>query len=184
MSTHSFSESLAKSHRAEDASWWLDVYRKAFPTLVAAPSVRKDGWAQRAGIDRQIILECGRVIPVDEKVRYRKYSGDILLEFWSDFERQEAGWAAKPLRCEFIAYAFAPSGVCYMFPTLTLQAACRANAREWVSVFKYLDARNKDERTGRAWTTRSVAIPIDTLMTAIAGAMSVSFTPVNQSVAA
>ena len=54
-------------------------FRKAFPTMVSAVSVRNDGWAQRGGIDRVITLPCGRVFTVDEKVRTTDWS-DIL---WS-----------------------------------------------------------------------------------------------------
>jgi hypothetical protein len=103
--------SLALSQSYADAPWWLDLYRIAFPTLVSAVCVRDDGWAQRGGIDRVLTLACGRTYAVDEKVRTNDWP-DILLEQWSDEDRRKPGWVQKPLVCDFIAYAFAPSRSC------------------------------------------------------------------------
>jgi len=66
---HDFYASLALSESFANAPWWMDIYRKAFPTLISAVSVRSDGWAQRGGIDRVITLACGRTYTIDEKVR-------------------------------------------------------------------------------------------------------------------
>ena len=63
-------------------SWWTDVYRGAFPDLLSMTNVRKDGWAQRGGIDRVLTLSSGKTITVDEKVREKVWP-DILLERWS-----------------------------------------------------------------------------------------------------
>jgi hypothetical protein len=98
------------------------VYRRALPRLASAVSVRDDGWAQRGGIDRLLTLSCGRTYSVDEKVRTQAWP-DILLEQWSDEARQSPGWVQKPLACDFIAYAFAPTGVCYFLPVPALQRA-------------------------------------------------------------
>lgn len=175
MTVHNFKESLKKSEQYVDAPWWLDVYREAFPTLQAHVSVREDGWAQRAGIDRVLTLECGRTITVDEKVRERDY-GDILLEYWSNAERQIRGWVCKPLACDFIAYAVAPTSTCYLLPTLTLRSAWRKNAEKWISLgrqkkdgFQWCPAKNG------TYTTVSVAVPKDVLMTAMRDAMVVSW---------
>jgi len=160
------------SHSYEDAPWWLDVYRKAFPTLVAAVSVRRDGWAQRGGIDRMLTLQCGRTIAIDEKVREKDY-GDILLERWSDHARREPGWIQKPLACEFIAYAVIPTQRCWLLPTLSLQRAWRLFGREWDK--KYPTCRSANEYQGRKWTTVSIAIPTSILFGAITDAMLVEW---------
>jgi hypothetical protein len=57
---------------------------------------------------------------------------DILLEQWSDEARRVPGWVQKPLACDFIAYAFAPSRRCYLLPVALLQRAWRLNGREWI----------------------------------------------------
>ena len=53
----------------------------------------------------------------DEKVRAEDWP-DILLEQWSDEDRRAPGWVQKPLACDYIAYSFAPSGVCYLLPVM------------------------------------------------------------------
>lgn len=164
--SHDFAASLALSHSYAEAPWWLDIYRRAFPTLVSAVSVRDDGWAQRGGIDRVLTLACGRVYTVDEKVRTNDWP-DILLEQWSDETRRIPGWVQKPLACDYIAYAFAPSRRCYLLPVALLQRAWRINGRSWIEEHGQRRARNT------AWTSTSVPVPIDTLRGALFDAMLV-----------
>ncbi|GGC31283.1 hypothetical protein GCM10011371_18400 [Novosphingobium marinum] len=165
--SHDFQTSLALSHRYSEAPWWLDIYRKAFPSLVSAVCVREDGWAQRGGIDRVLTLACGRIITVDEKVRTNDWP-DILLEQWSDEERRKAGWIQKPLACDFIAYAYAPSRRCYLLPVALLQRAWRRNGRRWISDYGQRRARNV------GYVSTNVPVPIPVLRAAIVDAMLVS----------
>jgi len=165
--THDFATSLALSDSYADAPWWMDIYNRAFPTLLSAVSVRADGWAQRGGIDRVLTLACGRTYTVDEKVRTNDWP-DILLEQWSDEERRSPGWVQKPLACDFIAYAFAPSRRCYLLPVVPLQRAWRQRGRHWIEQYGQRRARNP------GYVTASVPVPIATLMPAICDAMLVS----------
>jgi hypothetical protein len=146
----------------------MDVYRRALPRLASAVSVRDDGWAQRGGIDRLLTLSCGRTYSVDEKVRTREWP-DILLEQWSDEARRVPGWIQKPLACDFIAYAFAPSGVCYMLPVPALQRAWRHHGRGWLLLYGTRRAYN------HGWVSVGVPVPTDVLLQAIAEAMIVSW---------
>jgi hypothetical protein len=148
----------------------LDLYRRAFPTLRSAVYVRDDGWAQRAGIDRVLTLACGRIYTVDEKVRSNDWP-DILLEQWSDQERRIPGWVQKPLACDFIAYAFAPSRRCYLLPVALLQRAWRLNGRRWIEQFGQHRARNC------GYVSTSVPVPIATLERAMSAAMFVVADP-------
>lgn len=163
---HDFAESLALSESYSDAPWWIDVYREAFPDLQAAVSIREDGWAQRAGIDRVLTLKHGRTYTVDEKVRTQDWP-DILLERWSDEERRKPGWVQKPLACDFIAYAFIPSATCYLLPVPGLQRAWRLNGRKWAETYGEKRAPN------RGYTTCSVPVPRGVLLGAIAYAMTI-----------
>ncbi len=163
---HNFKDSLALSEAYSDAPWWLDVYRRAFPRLASAVSVRDDGWAQRGGIDRVLTMECGRTYSVDEKVRTKDWP-DILLEQWSDEARRVAGWIQKPLACDFIAYAFAASGVCYLLPVAPLQRAWRRNGKDWVARYGTRRAQNV------GYVSVGVPVPRDVLLRAIADAMIV-----------
>lgn len=163
---HDFASSLAYSQRHSDSPWWLATYRKAFPRLQSAVCVREDGWAQRGGVDRVLTLACGRVYTVDEKVRAEDWP-DILLEQWSDEERRVPGWIQKPLACDFIAYAYAPSGVCFLLPVVPLQRAWRQNGREWIKRYGVRRAHNP------GYVSCSVPVPRGVLMQAIVDAMMV-----------
>lgn len=164
---HNFAQSLALSHEHADAPWWGIVYRRAFANQgLVMQCVRNDGWAQRGGIDRIVTLTNGRVIRIDEKVRAQDWP-DILLERWSDREREKPGWIQKPLACDYIAYAFIPSETCYLLPTLQLQQAWRLNRVKWVRAYKPILAANE------GYTTESIPVPIEELMTAITNAMRV-----------
>ncbi len=169
MKQHNFTDSLALSNAQVDAPWWLEIYQKAFPTIQSYVSVREDGWAQRGGIDRVITLASGKTISIDEKVREKDW-GDILLEYWSDRDRKTKGWIAKDLACDYIAYAFVPTGRCFLLPFLTLRQAWLRNKNEWVKKYPRIEAQNKN------YVTVSVAIPIDILFPALTDAMEVKFT--------
>jgi hypothetical protein len=71
------------------------------------------------------------------------------------------------LACDFIAYAFAPSGVCYLLPVAPLQRAWRRNGRQWIERYGTRRAYNV------GYVSVGVPVPKDVLMLAIADAMIV-----------
>lgn len=175
MKVHDFKESLAKSYKWSDADWWEPTYRQAFPNFGHMLCVRDDGWAQRGGIDRVVVLTSGKTLAIDEKVREEDWP-DILLETWSNRDRKIPGWMQKDLACDFIAYAFIPSQTCYLLPFLTLRRAWLTNGAEWISAakhneygFRFVDSQNK------GYVTRSVAVPIKVLMKSINDAMIINW---------
>ena len=168
MTVHDFHESLAKSHAQADAPWWIEVYRLAFPDLASAVCVRNDGWAQRGGIDRVLTLQSGKTLLVDEKVRDKDWP-DILLEYYSNYERRTPGWVAKDLACDFIANAFVPSQTCYLLPFQTLRHAWRKNHKQWVRDYQRVVAQN------HGYKTVSVAVPTEVLLSALGDAMKVQW---------
>lgn len=181
MLEHSFKNSLAQSHAAEDLPFWQETYQRAFPHMAAMVNHRQDGPHQRAGIDRSVILNNGKQLLIDEKVRGRnKVTGqvytDIALEFLSDEERGVPGWVCKPLLADYIAYAIAPLGKCYLLPVIQLQAAWDKHGVDWRQEFRVIEAHNRDG--SRTWTTKCVCIPVDRLYLAIGGMLRVSFRPV------
>jgi hypothetical protein len=173
---HDFSESLAMSHAASDMPFWREIYQQAFPSMLAMIDHRQDGEHQRAGIDRSVILANSKQILIDEKVRGRnaktgKVYEDIALEFISDEARKVPGWVCKPLRADYIAYAIAPLGRCYLLPVPQLQSAWEKHGEEWRDSYFEVRAENK------GWTTVSVGIPVPVLFKAIGQALRVQFTP-------
>lgn len=170
---HEFFESLKKSHEAEDMPFWLETYKKAFPTMIACVNHRQDGDHQRLGIDRSITLENSKQILIDEKVRFKPYN-DILLEYASDKQRGTPGWVNKPLMCDYIAYAVAPLGVCYMLPVIQLQSAWVEHGGNWVKQFFNASAHNNCN--GNKWVTMSVAVPRDVIFKAIGNCLRIRFT--------
>jgi len=185
---HDFGESLAKSHAAEDLPFWKEVYRKSFPTMIGMYNHRQDGDHQRQGIDRSIVLENSKQILIDEKVRYKnqttgKIYDDILLEYWSNEGMRVPGWVCKPLLCDYIAYAIAPLGICYLLPVLQLQSAWSLYGQKWIAEFTSKiggPIRAKNKCTGGTYTTVSIAVPAKTLYPAIGAALRANFTPPEQ----
>jgi hypothetical protein len=140
---------------------------------------RQDGEHQRAGIDRSIILENSKQILIDEKVRGKnKKTGiiyeDILLEYWSNFEQKIPGWICKSLRADYIAYAIAPLGICYLLPIPQLQKVWKINGDFWKRIYPTIKAENKNDY-GNFWTTISVGIPVNVLFKAIGQCLRIKF---------
>jgi hypothetical protein len=172
---HNFSRSLSRSRELADAPWWTDVYRSALPGFSSMTYVGKDGWAQRGGIDRVITLKSGKTVTIDEKVRDRTWR-DILLERWSDKQRQIPGWIQQDLGCDFIAYVFLDTRTCHLLPYLQLRAAWLLHGRQWIEQYPRVLAVNA------GYVTESVAVPIPVIMSAIIGSMTVSWSDVRHDI--
>lgn len=165
---HDFQEQLEFSHNAENLDLWEKIYNQAFPDLVSFSSLREDGYWQRQGVDRVVILSNGDPIYIDEKVRRKNY-GDILLEYLSDVDREAPGWVCKPLKANYIAYAVLENRKCYMMPVIELQKAWKRKKTIWLSNYESKNALNK------GWTTRSVPVPIPELYKEIVKCFIVRF---------
>ena len=171
-----FQECLTMSHEADALPFWEDVYREAFPSMVSMINHRQDGWHQRAGIDRSIILESSKQILIDEKVRGRnKVTGrvydDVSLEHISNDKTGALGWVCKPLACDYIAYAIAPLGVCYLFPVNQLQLAWEKNKDTWFKMYRSCRALNK------GYGTWFLPVPVNVLYRAIGQQLRIKFKP-------
>lgn len=168
---HDFHQSLRASHRMSDWPIWEQIYRAAFPGFLAMVDHREDGEHQRAGIDRSVILENSKQLLVDEKVRLKDYP-DIALEYLSNDARNTPGWVCKPLRADYIAYAIAPAGRCYLLPVPQLQLAWERKKDIWLSMYRPIKAKNN------GYSTWSVCIPPEQLFPEIGRALRVSFDPI------
>ena len=174
--THDFHECLARSHAADELPLWREVYEKAFPSMLSMVNHRADGDWQKAGIDRSIVLASSKVLRVDEKIRGRCAAtglvyDDILLEHTSNNVRDTPGWVCKPLLADFIAYAIAPLGRCYLLPVEQLQAAWRERGETWKHEYRKVEARNV------GYATLCTPVPVSVLFAAIGRALRFAFTP-------
>lgn len=191
-----FGEELRFSHSLSDAPWWETVYRRAFVDFRAMVDLREDGWHQRAGRDRAVVLSTGRALYIDEKGRREDWP-DVLIEVWSQYPkgpRRAAyprtpgaveGWSRKPLDCDYLAYAFVQSEICYLFPYLGIRQAVHDNAQKWIEQAKTNFAlRESGQRaSGITWIhaqnkrydTISFGIPPRVLWEAVSGSLTVSW---------
>ncbi len=170
---NNFSNDLSFSHKIARLPFWEEVYKTAFPTMTGMQLIIEDGPAQRAGIDRILILESGEVVLIDEKVRKDKYD-DFFLEYFSDARAQAPGWIMKNLSCDFIAYTFLPTMECYLLPFLELQEAWLAKRDEWFGRYGYKPAKNFT-CDNRAYETHGVPVPIVELMPFLPHAMHITW---------
>jgi hypothetical protein len=173
---HDFDASLAMSHAASDLPLWEQVYRRAFHDFACMVDHRQSGEHQLAGIDRSVILSNSKQVLVDEKVRGRnKKTGevydDITLEYWSNWEQRVRGWVCKPLRADYIAYAIAPLGRCYLLPVLQLRSAWRQCHAVWCKRYPCVMAENP------RYTTVCVAVPPEVVLQSIRQALVAEFDP-------
>lgn len=151
--------------------------------MIGMHNHREDGQHQRQGIDRSITLSNAKQILIDEKVRWKnKKTGrvydDIALEVWSDTARKVPGWVCKPLLADYIAYAIAPLGKCYLLPVLQMQQAWTQHGEQWAQQYPNIEAHNEDGY--RRWITTSVCVPPVVLFPAIGQCLRVDFEPCDE----
>lgn len=168
-----FATCIAESHTASDSPIWDKFYNAFFPTMQGMHDHKQDGNHQRLGIDRTIVLENGKTIWVDEKVRKvnsitGKIYDDIALEEWSDEVHKKPGWVIKPLLSDYIAYAILPLGKCYLLPVIQLQQAWLINSSEWKTLYPEIRAVND------GYCTVSWGIPVQILYKAIGACLRVT----------
>ena len=166
---HNFNDSLEASHKVSDLPIWEEIYRTTFSDFLAMADHRDDGEHQRAGIDRSVILANSKQILIDEKYRFKAYP-DIALEYLSNDRTGAPGWVCKPLRCDYIAYAIGPLGICYLLPVIQLQQAWSRNGELWKSTCFKVVAPNK------TYNTISAAVPVADLFREIGRALRIPFT--------
>src|SRR5689334_15398740 len=103
MTVHNFQADLSASHVQSLDPIWNTLYQQKFPTIYSSSLHNHDLALQKAGVDRCLFLPRGKVIHIDEKVRYQPYV-DIALEEWSAIEDGSPGWTEKPLLADYVAY--------------------------------------------------------------------------------
>ena len=153
---HSFRDQLAYSEKASAESFWGQVYKKAFPSMVGHMQCSDDTQGQRLGIDRLVHLSSGRTLMIDEKKRSKVYS-DILLEYLSNDKTMAPGWIEKDLQIDYLSYAFMPIERVYLFPWHLLRRSWIHKGDYWKERYPVVCAKNA------GYKTHSVAVPIEVL---------------------
>jgi hypothetical protein len=177
---HDFGKSLAAEAEVANAPWLIHAYQALFLDVETAIRVKKDGWAQRGGIDRIVARNSGRTHAIQEKYRFEDYGDDVLLEYWSDIRRQAPGWVAKDTACDFVNYIVVPTRRCILLPFDTLRRAWKENRHEWVEKARrkngkgingFSEQRVTSRFNGREWTTVNIVVPTAVLFLAMNRAM-------------
>ena len=171
---HDFNEQLKFSESARHEPFWIAVYQRAFPELATWYFNNRDNGAQRAGIDRVLVLHGGKTLTVDEKVRKDDY-GDIALEYISNDRTGAIGWMEKDLLIDYLAYAVLPSRKCYVLPWQMLRRAWLHHRDVWIEKarrglddFKCVPAKNL-----AGYTTHSVGVPVEYLLKRVSRACEI-----------
>ncbi len=160
MSTHDFIERNRWSLAARQTAFCTAAYHKAFSSLVRCEPIT-DLTLQRLGVDRLLVLSNGIELTVDEKIRERHDTGDILLEYRHEGQYSAPGWIEKDLTIDYLAYGFLPSRRCYLFDWRMLRRAWVQHKDSWLGQYRHIQAPNN------TYTTRCVAVPIPILQQAV-----------------
>ena len=176
MSANEFREDLQWSESQHQADWWEPFYRKAFPGLSSIQRVPGPSGAQRAGVDKFVVLQGGKRIAVDEKIRRTVRPVDIALEYAHvptvEGQSPWPGWVCKPNQfTDYMAVGFASFRVAFFFPFTTLQTAWDKHGEEWLARF-YI-AKSPNPRVNPRYYTHSVCVPTEVLMGCLLDAMRV-----------
>jgi len=147
---------IAESGKLEP--FWNEIYHRAFPNITNLMRGKKGKCnSQDKGVDRIIELENGRTIKIEEKVRTESYN-DIALEYISNDTINSPGWMEKELAVDYLAYAFLPTNIVYLFDWRMLKKAWNTNKTKWLNNYFIAKAPNEN------YTTYSVCVPIDELL--------------------
>lgn len=165
---HDFKERNAWSLSVSDEPFWNAVYKKAFPGLIHT-ELNTDLVRQKQGIDRVLYLGNGNVLYIDEKKRGKVYP-DILLEYISVDSTGAPGWIEKDLTMDYLAYAFVPAKLCYLFPWPMLRRAWLQYRNSWKQAYKPVIARNA------TYSTYSLPVPLAVLQKAVSTASVIDVT--------
>lgn len=100
-------------------------WSETFPQVISSKGIRSGDPRQRWGCDRILTTRSGRSVLVEEKVRFREYCGDLLLEVehvFDDGRDSEPGWIRKPMQSEYIGFLWVPTRRFEVYPWLQLQS--------------------------------------------------------------
>jgi hypothetical protein len=174
---HDFATDMEWADGQTEQDYWERVYRYWFPDFLTRQTVAS-GVGQRQGRDTVVLLSNGESLKVQEKVRRRRDTGDILLEYEHRYPSgyQKPGWVDADSLYDYLAYVFVPSAVGYLFPFQSLRAAWLRYRDGWLESgkasrdgFRLCPAQNP------GYVTWSLAVPTLRLYRAVGDALRVSW---------
>lgn len=113
-----FWEDLEYSMAAADEPLFEAIYRKAFPDFAKAVLNRDNLEAQRAGVDRWVHLNGGKILGIDEKKREKSWP-DIAIEFChiTGSREKKPGWIKNACgHLDYINYFFVEERAAFLLP--------------------------------------------------------------------
>ena len=125
-----FTKDNAYATRCEH--YFADLYEDVWAGEVGEIlRVKKSKVWQKRGIDTILLMDNGKQIYFDEKVRRADYN-DILLEEWSNEGRQKIGWAFDHTKwTDYIAYLIPVAKTCFLLPFDLLRRTCDKYKDTW-----------------------------------------------------
>jgi hypothetical protein len=174
-----FKECLKWSEEESRKPYWLDVYKKLFPSMWKrirytwqANGDKQDDEIickdkQRKGIDTLLRLNKKIKLPyysgltnevkIDEK-NTRTANDRLYIETVSiDYRNENDGWAINKKECHYVAYNKTPHAMIYFVNYKEQRRALLANLDDWKRRFGEEKQPNKD------YNSKSIPIPIDIL---------------------
>ncbi len=164
---HDYDADKMISDEYADNPIWETIYRTYFPDYASMASVGPNSWGQKSGIDRVIILQSGKTVNVEEKVRYVDRD-DIFLETVSVVEKNVPGWISKPAATDYLCYHFQPSKRTYMFPFLALRRTWSVGEPFWSRTYGIRTVENKN------YHSQGICVPIDIMKIALGRCIEVT----------
>lgn len=137
------------------------LYRQLFgERLISVSGPIEHKVDQGLGCDRIVNVSPVLTYRIDEK-RRRSEHEDILLEVWSNREKQKPGWIQKTLGIDFVLYLFDQSGRAYLLPWTALQQAYWKHGDRWTEQYGIVQGTTKVRKT--EYHSENVAVPIGEL---------------------
>lgn len=153
--TADFNVDLAYSLESGESDIFDKFYFRIFPHLERIENV-SDLALQKQGVDKKLILTCGKVILIDEKKRRKDY-GDILLEEYSNRDQKVQGWLNRNKITDYIVYACMDTKRIYLLPFLILQRVWITEHENFITKYGRKEAHNPN------YVTTFVAVPVKDL---------------------
>lgn len=163
---HSFSKSLADSHRDSQDPLWRVIYYSFWPGYDDAQTF-DDMIMQKAGVDDGIRWN-GKTILIDRKVRFPRTNKhgtaviyhDIALEYFSDEDARKPGWIVKETKADYWIYLNRMNDTVHLIPVKPGRNAWKKYKDKWIKAYPFqIRAYNKEH--GHSWKTLSYGIPVN-----------------------